>query len=313
MVQPLFLKSQMQEKIWGGSRLQTVFNYKIPSSRTGEFWAISAHPNGPSVITNGPLAGMTLTDAYDQHRELFGNDSRPVFPLLTKILDADDWLSVQVHPDDSYALRYEGELGKTECWYILEAEPGAEIIYGHTATSKEELAAAFEQQDWEQLFRKVPVKAGDFFYVPSGTLHAIGPGILLLETQQSSDTTYRVYDFERLDSQGNPRALHLQQSLEVTNIGLPENSRPAVTVLGQLTLTTLASNPFFLVQKWEIRDRADVCQSGAYSLVSVIAGQGELNLDCQTYALKKGDHFILTSDCLNWTYTGKMTLIVSQP
>ena len=112
---------------------------------------------------------------------------------MTKILDANDWLSVQVHPDDAYGLEHEGELGKIECWYIIPAEPGAEIIYGHNAKSKEELRQQIESKDWENFLTKVPVKAGDFFYVPSGTMHAIGPGILILETQQSSDTTYRVY------------------------------------------------------------------------------------------------------------------------
>ena len=122
---------------------------------------------------------------------------------MTKILDANDWLSVQVHPDDAYGLEHEGELGKTECWYIIDAEEGAEIIYGHKAKTKEELASLIEAGDWDGLLSKTPVKKGDFFFVPSGTMHAIGPGILILETQQSSDTTYRVYDFDRRDDQGN--------------------------------------------------------------------------------------------------------------
>lgn len=313
MAQPLFLQSQMQEKIWGGQRLKTQFGYSIPSATTGEYWAISAHPNGPSIIENGPLAGRSLAQVYSQHQELFGQEGLPVFPLLTKILDANDWLSVQVHPDDNYGLKHEGELGKTECWYILEAEEGAEIIYGHTAKSKEELAQAFDKKNWDGLLQKLPVKAGDFFYVPSGTLHAIGPGILILETQQSSDTTYRVYDFDRLDDQGNKRDLHLEQALDVTTIGQPQNSRPVINHLDNLTLTTLTSNDFFSVQKWEIKGPVSVSQSAPYSLVSVIDGQGEVTLDGQTYPLKKGQHFILTTDCQNWTYQGQMSLIISHP
>ncbi len=118
---------------------------------------------------------------YAEHRELFGNRPEPVFPLLTKILDANDWLSVQVHPDDAYGLEHEGELGKTECWYIIAADEGSEIIYGHNAKSKEELRQQIEDKNWEDLLTKVPVKAGDFFYVPSGTMHAIGSGILILK------------------------------------------------------------------------------------------------------------------------------------
>ncbi|MBM9832937.1 class I mannose-6-phosphate isomerase, partial [Enterococcus faecalis] len=149
-----------------------------------------------------------------------------VFPLLTKILDANDWLSVQVHPDDAYGLEHEGELGKTECWYILHADPGAEIIYGHEAKSREELEDWIKEGCWDKLLTRVPVCTGDFFYVPSGTLHAIGPGIVILETQQSSDTTYRVYDFDRPDDSGQLRPLHIQQSLDVLTIGQPQNSTP---------------------------------------------------------------------------------------
>ncbi|MDU5566093.1 MAG: type I phosphomannose isomerase catalytic subunit, partial [Streptococcus vestibularis] len=229
MSEPLFLQSVMQEKIWGGTHLRDVFGYDIPSDHVGEYWAISAHPNGVSTIKNGRYAGQTLDVLYAEHRELFGNRQEPVFPLLTKILDANDWLSVQVHPDDAYGLEHEGELGKTECWYIIAAEPGAEIIYGHNAKSKEELRQQIESKDWENLLTKVPVKAGDFFYVPSGTMHAIGAGIMVLETQQSSDTTYRVYDFDRKDDQGNLRELHLEKSIDVLTIGEPANSRPVTT------------------------------------------------------------------------------------
>ena len=195
MSEPLFLQSVMQEKIWGGTKLRDVFGYEIPSDHVGEYWAISAHPNGVSTVKNGRFAGQKLDVLYAEHRELFGNRPEPVFPLLTKILDANDWLSVQVHPDDAYGLEHEGELGKTECWYVIAADEGAEIIYGHNAKSKEELRQQIESKDWDHLLTKIPVKAGDFFYVPSGTMHAIGSGILILETQQSSDTTYRVYDF----------------------------------------------------------------------------------------------------------------------
>ena len=192
MAEPLFLKAQMHDKIWGGTKLRDEFGYDIPTETTGEYWAISAHPNGVSIVDNGTYKGQGLDKLYREHKELFGNPKSEVFPLLTKILDANDWLSVQVHPDDAYALEHEGELGKTECWYVIAADEDSEIIYGHNAKSKEELAKMIEAGDWDNLLTKVPVKAGDFLYVPSGTMHAIGKGILILETQQSSDTTYRV-------------------------------------------------------------------------------------------------------------------------
>lgn len=313
MSEPLFLQSVMQEKIWGGTHLRDVFDYDIPSDHVGEYWAISAHPNGVSTIKNGRYAGQTLDVLYAEHRELFGNRQEPVFPLLTKILDANDWLSVQVHPDDAYGLEHEGELGKTECWYIIAAEPGAEIIYGHNAKSKEELRQQIESKDWENLLTKVPVKAGDFFYVPSGTMHAIGAGIMVLETQQSSDTTYRVYDFDRKDDQGNLRELHLEKSIDVLNIGEPANSRPVTTKVDDLKSTLLVASDFFTVYKWEISGKADFEKTADYSLFSVLDGQGSLKVDGQDYDIAKGSHFILPSDVETWQIKGELELIVSHP
>ena len=313
MSEPLFLQSVMQEKIWGGTHLRDVFDYDIPSDHVGEYWAISAHPNGVSTIKNGRYAGQTLDVLYAEHRELFGNRQEPVFPLLTKILDANDWLSVQVHPDDAYGLEHEGELGKTECWYIIAAEPGAEIIYGHNAKSKEELRQQIESKDWENLLTKVPVKAGDFFYVPSGTTHAIGAGIMVLETQQSSDTTYRVYDFDRKDDQGNLRELHLEKSIDVLTIGEPANSRPVTTKVDNLKSTLLVASDFFAVYKWEISGKADFEKTADYSLFSVLDGQGSLKVDGQDYDITKGSHFILPNDVETWQIKGELELIVSHP
>ena len=265
-MEPLFLDSPMHEKIWGGNRLKTEFGYDISSEHTGEYWAISAHPNGVSYVKNGKYAGFHLAELYKDKPELFGHPKASVFPLLTKILDANDWLSVQVHPDDAYGMEHEGELGKTECWYIIDAEEGAEIIYGHKAQTKEELATLIEAGDWDGLLSKTPVKKGDFFFVPSGTMHAIGPGILILETQQSSDTTYRVYDFDRKDDKGNLRELHLEKSIDVLNIGEPANSRPVTVKADDLRSTLLVSNDFFAVYKWEITGKVDFEKTADYSL-----------------------------------------------
>lgn len=304
----------MQEKIWGGTKLRDEFGYEIPSDKVGEYWAISAHPHGVSTIKNGRFAGQGLDKVYAEHRELFGNSNEPVFPLLTKILDANDWLSVQVHPDDHYAMEHEGELGKTECWYVIAADEGAEIIYGHSAQSREELRQQIEKKEWEKLLTKVPVKAGDFFYVPSGTMHAIGSGILILETQQSSDTTYRVYDFDRKDAKGNLRELHLEKSIDVLNIGAPANSRPVTVKADDLTSTLLVASDFFAVYKWEVSGKVDIEKTAAYLLVSVLAGRGVLTVDGETYPIAKGDHFILPSDVEEWTFEGKdLEMIVSHP
>ena len=315
MSEPLFLQSVMQEKIWGGTKLRDEFGYDIPSEKIGEYWAISAHPNGVSKVANGRYQGTDLATLYAEHRELFGNRPEPVFPLLTKILDANDWLSVQVHPDDAYGLEHEGELGKTECWYIISAEPGAEIIYGHNAKSREELAEMIKSGDWDHLLRKVKVKTGDFFHVPSGTMHAIGAGIVILETQQSSDTTYRVYDFDRKDDQGNLRELHIQQSIDVLNIPgdkVPEN-QVKTEKFADAEITTLVKSDFFDVYKWQIHGDHEFTKVADYTLVSVLDGQGKLTVDGNEYPVEKGAHFILPSNIEKWNLSGQLEIIASNP
>ncbi|MGM0125307.1 mannose-6-phosphate isomerase, class I [Enterococcus sp. AZ194] len=314
MQEPLFLKPVFQEKIWGGSRLKTVFGFDIPNDKIGEDWAISAHPHGVSIVENGEFKGQKLNDLWDTHKELFGHPEGPVFPLLTKILDAEDELSVQVHPDDEYGLKHEGELGKTECWYIIDAEPGAEIIYGHHAKTREELAEMIHEGRWDDLLRRVPVKKGDFFYVPSGTIHAIGKGILILETQQSSDTTYRVYDYDRKDDQGNTRELHIQQSIDVTTVpaSVPEVQMKEVRQ-GASSIITYLETEFFNVYEWQVAGKLQVKKQAPYTLMTVISGEGQLVVDGKEYPLTKGASCIFPSDIKEWTLFGDLDIIASEP
>jgi mannose-6-phosphate isomerase len=313
MNQPIFLLPVFQERIWGGTKLRELFGYPIPTDHTGECWAISAHPNGQSIVKEGPYKGMPLGTLWTAHQELFRSDS-PVFPLLIKLLDASDDLSVQVHPDDAYAGKHEnGELGKTECWYIVDAEPDAAIIYGHEAASKEELEQMIQDGQWNDLLTKVPVKPGDFFYVPSGTIHALGKGIVVLETQQSSDTTYRVYDYDRRDKDGNLRELHLEKAIDVTTI--PQTYVPAKYSAAKrdgVTQTTFVSNSFFTVEKWDVAGRTELLANEKYTLVSVIDGSGLLRAQDNEYALNKGDHLILPVDFGPYELNGELTLIISR-
>ncbi|MGM0294035.1 mannose-6-phosphate isomerase, class I [Enterococcus sp. AZ062] len=314
MQEPLFLKPVFQEKIWGGSRLRTVFGFDIPNDKIGEDWAISAHPHGVSVVENGPFKGWKLDDLWKEHKELFDHPTEPVFPLLIKILDAEDDLSVQVHPDDAYGMAHEGELGKTECWYIIDAEPGAEIIYGHHAKTREELAEMIQDSRWDDLLKKVPVKKGDFFYVPSGTIHAIGKGIMILETQQSSDTTYRVYDYDRKDDQGNTRELHIQQSVDVTTVPAkaPELQIKEIRQ-GNSSIVTYVETEFFNVYEWDIKGITSFKKQAPYTLMTVIDGAGELVIGNQTYSLEKGTSAILPSDITEWKVQGELSIIASEP
>ncbi|WP_416825388.1 mannose-6-phosphate isomerase, class I [Ectobacillus polymachus] len=312
-VYPIFLKPVFKERIWGGTALRDTFNYNIPSNLTGECWGISALPQGKSIVKNGEYAGLTLSEIWTDHRELFGGQKGDYFPLLTKILDANSDLSVQVHPDDEYAQKYEKDsLGKTECWYIIDCKKGAELIYGHTATTKEEFQKRMEQGEWDRLLRKIPIHPGDFFYVPSGTIHALGAGTLVLETQQNSDSTYRVYDYDRKDDQGNKRELHLQKALDVTNI--PHNDRyyqPKVTSFEGITITTFLENHFFSVQKWEISGPSYLKQTKDFLLISVIKGIGEIFVNNESYSFTKGDHFILPYGLGKFSINGNAELIVS--
>lgn len=312
MNEPIFLQPIFQERIWGGTKLRDLFGYDIPNDHTGECWAVSAHPNGQSVVKNGPYQGMKLGELWTSHPELFRSSSK-VFPLLTKILDASDDLSVQVHPDDEYAGKYEnGELGKTECWYIVDAEPGAVIIYGHEAKTKEELVSMIENGEWDRFLTKVPVKPGDFFYVPSGTLHALGKGIVVLETQQSSDTTYRVYDYDRRDKDGNTRELHLEKAIDVTTV--PQAYVPVTYETKQkdgLAITSFVSNSFFTVEKWNVSGNAEVAPNEKYTIFSVLAGSGTLTAGEHRYDLVKGDHFILPANFGPYRFSGELEFIMS--
>lgn len=316
MIEPLILKPVFKEKVWGGNKLQEQFGYELPSDKTGECWAISAHKNGASTVMNGRYEGMTLDEVWEQHREkVFGATEGEVFPLLTKILDSADDLSVQVHPDDIYGLEHEGELGKTECWYIIDAEEGAEIVYGHHAQTKDELKQMIESDDWDHLLRRVKVKKGDFFYVPSGTIHAIGGGIMILETQQSSDTTYRLYDYDRPGSDGNMRELHLEQSIDVTTV---PNVDPTPEIKEEESInckmTTFVDNEFFRVCKWEINGVETFKQTAPYTLVSVLSGEGELVIDeTRAYELRKGMHFILPNELKAWSIDGTVEILAATP
>jgi mannose-6-phosphate isomerase len=313
--QPIFLRPVFQERIWGGTKLRELYGYDIPSERTGECWAISAHPNGQSAVRFGEFAGITLGELWDEHRELFGHYDCDRFPLLTKILDANDDLSVQVHPNDEYARTYEnGELGKTECWYVIDCEEDAEIILGHHARTKEELVEMIKNGQWDQLLRRVKVKPGDFFYVPSGTIHALCSGLLILETQQSSDTTYRVYDYDRRDKDGNLRELHLEKAMDVTTVPhVLGQIEPAVVKTAGATITTFVESEYFTVYKWDVHEQLELEQDKPFMLVSVIDGEGTIGTEEGDWSIRKGDHFILPYQLGTFQIKGNMQMIVSHP
>lgn len=313
--QPIFLQPIFQERIWGGEKLNTEFGYDIPSNITGEAWVISAYRNGPSLIKNGPLEGKTLIDAWSNHGELFNKKENNYedYPLLVKIIDATNDLSVQVHPNDEYAQNVEGApYGKTECWYVLSAEEGAELILGHHASTKEELDRMVDDGEWDKFLRRVKVKAGDFVYVPSGTIHAIGKGIVILETQQSSDITYRVYDYERIDAVGQTRELHLEKSKEVTTVPYEIfNVEQTETRIEGLTEKKLVEAKYFTVYHWTLNGGVKRELAHDFLQVSVVEGSGEITIERKSFPLEKGTHFILPNGVKTYELKGNAEFIVS--
>lgn len=312
--EPVFLDPVFQERIWGGSRLQTLFDYQIPTHLTGEAWVISAHENGPSIVRNGVLKGKKLSEVWRDHPDLFGQTSTDEeFPLLVKILDANDKLSVQVHPDDRYAREVVGKpCGKTECWYILDCEEDAEIIIGHKAQNQMEFQQMVKNGDWQNLLQTVKVSKGDFIYVPSGTLHAIGKGIVILETQQSSDITYRVYDYDRTDQQGKKRELHLEEALTCTTYPHKEFACEKFREDKEnLVSTRLVEETYFTVYHWLLKGKVEASPAVGFLMVSVIDGNGEIGTEACKTPIKKGDNFILPATIGDYSISGKMEMIVS--
>ncbi len=309
--QVLFLNPVFKEQIWGGNNLKTEWGFDIPGEHTGECWGVSAHPHGDCVLKDTFYQGMTLSEVWKAYPELFGHTEYDRFPLLSKIIDARENLSIQVHPDDKYAKENEnGSFGKTECWYILDAKEGAKLVVGHHAKSKEELASVINEGRWNEFLKEIPVKRGDFLKIDPGTIHSIGAGIQILEIQQNSDITYRVYDYDRLKD-GKPRELHIEKSLDVINapdlfcekdvlhtedMNLPKN-----------TFNELVKCEFFSVWKVDVTLPMEFDMDKPFMLMTVIDGCGIVNGNM----VKKGLSFIIPAGTDTVQMRGEMSIIAS--
>lgn len=308
MKEVLFLNPVFKQMIWGGNRMSKEYGYQIPGDNTGECWAISAHANGDCTIKGGSYDTTPLSTLWKEHKELFGNSKEAVFPLLIKIIDAKADLSIQVHPDDAYAKENEaGAMGKTECWYILDCDKDAKIVIGHHAKDKQELRQMIEENRWNDLISVRPIKKGDFFQIEPGTVHAIKAGTLILETQQSSDITYRLYDYGRLQN-GKPRELHIDKSIDVIRCPHTEQSGDkSVRTVEDATIETLVSCNFYEVEKCNVHGSAHFDTDGVYRLFSVIEGSGSID----GTEITKGTHFIVPSNYGSYELKGDITLISS--
>lgn len=210
-----------KDYLWGGTRLKDEYSKKIDMNPLAESWECLVHPDGLCYVANGKYKGKTLKEVLDEHPEYIGTKANGEFPILAKFIDAKKDLSVQVHPDDEYAREKEKDNGKTEMWYIIDADDGASLIYGFKhKLSKEILERAIEKGELDKHLQKIEVHKGDLFFVPAGTVHGIGKGILLAEIQESSNVTYRVYDYDRVDKNGKKRELHFDKAVQVMDMGI---------------------------------------------------------------------------------------------
>ncbi|WP_311082141.1 type I phosphomannose isomerase catalytic subunit [Paenibacillus polymyxa] len=316
---PLQFQPEFKERVWGGRALEQ-FGLTPPEGHIGEGWMIADHPNGTTTVINGELAGKGL----DEIRETYGQEwlgAKGVsekggrFPLLIKLLDCNDDLSVQVHPTDDYAGLPVGELGKTEMWYVLDAKPDAKIIYGLTeGVTRESLRTALESGDILGSLRQVPVEAGDTFFIPAGTVHALCAGVVVAEIQQNSDTTYRLYDYNRPGLDGKPRELHIEDSLNVTSYEGAGATTMKTDGLQPGKWLQLAACEYFVVEKgivdgsWALSTTED-----SFTILVICEGSGSIAWDHNTESLscKAGDCFLLPANLNGYTLNGGMTVLRS--
>ena len=277
-----------KDYLWGGEKLRQDYGIQSQLHPLAEAWVLSCHPDGPSVVATGPLAGKTLPE-YIQEKGpgCLGADCEKFtdFPILAKFIDAKGDLSIQVHPSNEYALAHEHQFGKTEMWYVLDCEPGATLYYGFQhQISREEFQQRIQDNTLTEVLNAVPVEKGDLFFIPAGTLHAIRKGIVVAEIQQNSNVTYRIYDYGRVGADGKPRQLHIQQALEVTQRTPPQ---PDPDFHGHL-----AQCPYFTVDVMDGRFTLD-CGPESFVSVLVLEGTGALWEGDESMSLRKGESLFI--------------------
>lgn len=310
----LKLTAPCKDYLWGGNRLREEYGKKSDADKIAESWELSCHKDGESVIANGKDEGKTLTQYVAENKAALGTNCErfEYFPILIKLIDAKDNLSVQVHPNNDYAMRVEGEYGKTEMWYIVDCNEDAKLIYGfEKEISREEFAKRIEENTLLEVTNNVPVRKGDVFFIEAGTLHAIGSGILIAEIQQNSNTTYRVYDYGRVGADGKPRQLHVEKAVEVTELCPPKyDTKPEGSAEkidgGEKTL--LRSCEYFNVNKIKVESEVTFSATEkSFNSILVLDGQGEVG----GIKAEKGDSFFIPAGFDNYNVKGNLEIIVT--
>lgn len=317
MTEPIFLQAVCKDYLWGGNRLREEFGKKSDADKIAESWELACHKDGSSLICSGTYKGMTLSQLLEQTgMGLLGTDCAGCtqLPVMIKLIDAKADLSIQVHPADDYAMTVEGEPGKTEMWYILDCAPGAALYYGVDRTvSKAEFAQRIADQTLTDILHRVEVAPGELYFIPAGTLHAIGAGILLAEIQQNSNTTYRVYDYGRKDAKGNLRPLHVEKAQAVAKLSpaQPTVQYPAVPMPGG-AVRKLAHCHYFASDLVTVTSSVEFAvDSTCFQHLLVLEGNGVLEA-AGHYPIQKGDSILLPANFGQYSIHGCCQYIVTK-
>lgn len=314
---PLKFKPILQERLWGGKKLKTVLQKPIPSQSTGESWELSGIAGAISEVANGALAGISLKDLITEAQEkLLGQNVVErfgfTFPILIKFLDAEQDLSIQVHPNDTLAQKHHNCAGKTEMWYIMHAEPQAQLVVGFAKnTDKEEYLKRVKQGTLLQILQYEKVTQGDTFFIPPGTIHAIGAGVLLAEIQQTSDITYRVFDFNRKDKNGQLRALHTDLAAEALNYARKDDTKVAYAK-AKNTANPMVACPYFTTHFLDVTQNLvqDLSQRHAFTIYVCVEGQAQITNDWGSSPIKKGETLLIAAASTTVTITTQGTKLL---
>ena len=316
---PIKLSPAFKDYLWGGTKLKTSFGKKSDLDIVAESWELSTHKDGQSVVALGEDRGLTLSEYIDKYgRDILGKNAQKFdyFPILIKLIDAKGSLSIQVHPDDAYALEHEGEYGKTEMWYILDAEEGASLYYGvQKSLTKKEFERRIKNNTLLKVLNKVDVHKGDVFFIEAGTIHAIGEGIVICEIQQNSNTTYRVYDYDRRDANGNARELHIEKAIEVSTldpITVDRSGGQEAVQKDGYTDQVLAACPYFTVEKLGIEGQACLTVTDqSFQSLMVTEGRGVMHFEDTALKFMKGDSLFIPAQNSKYSITGDCEIILS--
>ncbi|MFP5438518.1 MAG: type I phosphomannose isomerase catalytic subunit [Bacteroidia bacterium] len=311
---PLIFTPILQDRIWGGTKLRDDLGKEIPTPTTGESWELSAVPGNVSVVKNGAFAGKSLADLLEQYpNEVLGTAVHArfgkQFPLLFKFLDAREDLSIQVHPNDALAKERHNSFGKTEMWYVMQADEGSRIIVGFNhKSSPEEYLEKLESKQLIDILNQVPAKKGDVYFLETGTIHAIGGGIVIAEIQQTSDITYRIYDWDRVDANGNGRELHVELALDAMNYDLTDTEK--IYAKEENTSNNMVDCPYFTTNYVPLNGSAEITRTGeTFTVYICTEGEYSLTVAGEAHAFKKGDTVLVPAAVKEFALNGNATLL----